>query len=229
MALPFAQRIRDIVQHKIGSNELGTESNIDQIPMIGRWLRGQIAVSLEKRADEPVSVREVLNHIRKPMPPTPPAEAVRARIAQLCQNRSASQCVNVNNRNDMRYFVRDTNKGCMLSIPTALQEILRAQGIATPLDIRNGLQTTINQVETRQTIYRPGGVPFSPAAQCECLERDACLAHDPWCSWIPSSGNVGGSLPQCVPNVDVGFDGLPPFSGQVRRKQGNRDLNSAEQ
>lgn len=228
-AISFAQSIRNKVNQKIEQGSLSTHSNIDQIPMIGKLLRGHIAESLAKSADQPVIVMEVLDHIMTPLPSQSAKEAVIARIAQLCQNKHPSRCLKVKKWSESRYFVRDINKGCALSLPTALQAVLRVQNIAHPQFLRDGLQEAIDRVQTRQISHFRDGSTFSPAAQCECLDMDRCRAYAPSCIWLPASKSLGGHSPQCVPTVDVGFEGLPPYLGQIRPISGFLERDVVEQ
>lgn len=216
--IPFAVRIRNKLNRQFAQGNLTINSDIIRVPHIGEWLSGEIAVSLGKTADQPVTLQEVLNFISVQLPGAS-TNVVAAKISLLCQNRNPSVCLGRN----AEYFARDINKGCAIALPIALQIVL--PHIVDENRIRDGLLQAINRVHPRGTTAMPDGTRFSPAAQCECLNEAACRAKSPnSCNWIPkrritakTPSTQGGHLSQCVPNAELGFEGLPPYSGQIRR------------
>lgn len=111
------------------------------------------------------------------------------------------------------YQVRDVNKACALSLPSALLEVL-GSGLGSA---RHGLRVARDLAVTRATESLPDGTAFSPAAQCPCLAEAQCRARASHCRWLQRT---------CAPKRGArGFEGVLPFAGQVaeagRRARGD--------
>lgn len=200
----FARRVTNRINAKIVRNELNSRSNIRRVPYIGRWLSASITKSLHKPSYRDVTIKDVLDFISTPLPGLSRVNSVVARVAQLCQNKRPSHCVRAKGRADAEYFVRDVNAACAISLPIVLMALVRKEhldidGVAS---FMNGLQASVHRMR-------------SPAS-CECLGREKCDISSK-CFWIPEGSMIGGETPQCIPKEGEGFEGVPPFFGQIQR------------
>lgn len=224
MTLPFAQQLYDRIHEKLQNGELQIQSRVDAVPTIGKWLTKSIARSLNRNANDAITLRDILAFIAVPLPNASYSDTIVARLLQLCQNKRGSRCVLAKRNRSMRYLVRDVNKGCALALPMVLRALLQAEhdaGTRNHNALLLALNRAVARVRTRETLLVNANERFSPTAQCECLNEPRCRSYYPHCQWNQANGRVGGERPQCTPYVGEGYEGLPPFTAQVIENTGS--------
>ena len=200
----FARKVKNRINAKIARNELNSRSKTRRVPYIGKWLSTSISKSLHKPSYRDVTVKDVLDFILTPLPGLSHVNSFDARVAQLCQNKRPSHCVRANGQTDADYFVRDVNAACAISLPIVLMALVQKEhlDIGGVANFMNGLQASVHRMRS--------------TTSCECLGKEKCDISSK-CFWLPEGVMIGGEKPQCIPKEGEGFEGVPPFFGQIQR------------
>ena len=191
LAAKVAARVRALA----AKGDLEKDSDVRRVPYIGKFLAAKISQAVSGTRSR-ATLRAIHAYLSSPPLFIGTAETVVGRLERLCQNPRANACVR---RRDKFYHVRDVNKACALSLPSALLEVMGSGSALT------GLRVARDRAVTRATTTLPDGTSFSPAAQCACLPEPQC--RSPHCLWLQQ---------QCVPARGArGFAGVLPFAGQL--------------
>ena len=221
--------VREKVLRAFAAGALSIDSDIQRIPYIGAWLASHIA---EQVTGNPAraTLRELLTYLSRPGDgpgfATTRSELVAGRVGLLCQNRRPNACVPPRRESEAneRYHVRDSNKACSFALPAALLQALSQGDPHLSLaegggSVVRGLKSAALRVQTRATTEHG-----SAAASCPCKQAQGCHERGDICTWLPGAAASEG---QCVPlnNQTLGFEGVPPFTGQKENPTQNPGLH----